>query len=260
MASKKTGERGPYVPRPYDPEKHCGAPVQRDPKILQGRLDEIEVRIAAYRARVDAGEDLGPRDGAKFKYSLLLAVRLQDRIGKAVVGDDRPCIQLKGHGTDHLGNGSCRSHCFCKGKPNMHASGKKHGVYSSSKSAKLLEYLDKLDEAGTDLLDLTPDVKMLRAKIMQFCDESEGLLSADQVKGISLLAESLRRMVETINEMKLRTAITKEVFDVIQQRMAEIVMKYITDPDILEKIAVDWSRILVDPATKRQRAIAGASE
>ena len=50
-----------------------------------------------------------------------------------------------------------------------------------------------------------------------------------------------------------RGMLSRETFDLILMRMAEALMEYVTDPEILEKIQLRWSKISVETSAKRGR-------
>jgi hypothetical protein len=71
------------------------------------------------------------------------------------------CTQIAGWGTDHAGEGRCKLHGG--------SSPIKHGRYSTIKRPRLKEILESL-ESDPDPLDLSPELRLLRALILDYIE------------------------------------------------------------------------------------------
>jgi hypothetical protein len=234
--------------RPFDPQKHCGAVVERDPAKLRDKRDSLQRDIDELRATqqtrtLTPGElkRLGRRvRSVHFKD---LTLRKIEEEGP----DDRLCVMFKGARTDHPGTGLCAMHCACRGRVGGHLS-----LYSRrGLDKKLAQLIDELEASGMDLLDQTPELLMLRAKLKLYVDARQDF-DPETIKSITILQEQIRKTIETVNNKKFQTMITKETLDLILFRMAEALMKYISDPEILQKISVEWERISVETNPKKR--------
>lgn len=236
-----------YKRREFDSKIHCGHFVDRDPESMRKRLEGYEAKLAEFDA---LGRELTIQEKkhyarkGRMAHFMRLGIQKIERDGP----DDRPCIAKKGSGTDHPGVGLCRFHCACKGRPDGHLS-----YYSRrAKDQKLQGLIDEMDAAGHDILDLTPELLMLRAKMKLFLDEKVDF-DPETVKSLTLIQEQLRKTIETVNNKRYQTMLSRETFDLILMRMAEALMEYVTDPEILEKIQLRWSKISVETSAKRGR-------
>ena len=252
-------KRQNYGRRPYDSAKHCGFPKDRSMDTVIARKAKYEARLADYTA-IEAERPFTNLEKKRIgKLGALLAIVKSDLASLEKYGpDDRPCVNAKGQRTTHPGVGHCRMHCECKGRPNWHLGGDKFSYSRRAHDKRLKELIDEMDAANHDVLDLEPDVLLIRAKIKLFLDDKQDF-DPETVRSFTLLADQLRKVVETINDKRFKASISLETFNLIQYRMAEVLMRYITDPEILEKISGDWAKIAVETSAKKNRALAAGA-
>lgn len=251
-----TNTRGLYTRKPYDPSRHCGQPMRRDPEFFKEKVEKYDRQIEELRAVETEGGTLSIYQKKRLKQKFTSRKFAADNLRKIEEQgpDNRPCVKMKGQSTDHPGVGHCKFHCECKGREGGHLS------YSSrkSKDRKLSALIDEIDQASMDVLNLEPDVVLLRAKMRLFLDDKQDF-SPETVRSLTILSDQLRKTVETINDKKFKSMITREMFDLVMFRMGDVVSKYVSDPEVLEKILLDWAKISVDASNKRvSKQIQGA--
>lgn len=235
--------------KPYDAEKHCGAAVERNVDVLREKLEKSKRALEHY---IDLSKErkLSILEATRFK-KVSQRVRFRQIVienAEARGPDNRPCVKSKGQGTDHPGVGFCQFHCVCKGRAGGHMS-----YYSrKARDTKLSDVIDELEQSAEDVLNLEPDVLLMRAKIKLFLDDRQDF-EPETVRSLTLLADQLRKTVETINDKRFKASLSVETFQIIQYRMAEVLMKYVSDPEILDRIADDWKKIAVDNATTKNK-------
>lgn len=246
-----------YKRTAFDKDTHCGGPVDRTMDTLSGKRDKYERKIADYQANPNITEK-------EKKYVSVLQRRLSFTLVKInkierYGPDERPCMNKKGFKTSHPGSGLCSFHCDCKGRANFHLTNK----FSYSKRAvskRLSAIIDEMEAAGHDLLNLEPDVVLLRGYIRLFV-ESKNDLDPETIKSLTSLSEQLRKNIETINNKKFKSMITMEMFQMLMYRMGEVVSKLVNDPEVLQRITDEWQKISMDTREKQTRAsLASAGE
>lgn len=246
--------RGIYRRREFDPSRHCGHPVDRSVEYHRERRDKTIRRIDELIGFAQSqGRDLTKSEAKELEWRNRILVNIEKHILKreAEGPDERPCMNVKGYRTDHPDVGLCRKHCICKGRDGGHLG------YGSRKlqDAELRDLIQDMEASEEDILNLDPDVIVLRAKIKLFLNKKQDF-DPETVKSLTLLSEQLRKTIESINDKKFKTMITKDVFDLILFRMAEVLMKHVVDQEILERIQQDWARIAVETGSKARRRLA----
>ncbi len=244
--------RGTYRRRVRDPLKHCEGVVDRNEDSLRAKIEKYDIEIAELEA-IKAERNLSGFERKKLGNKIFARRGNQKKLDSILAygPDDRLCMKTKGQGTDHPGVGLCLKHCVCKGKQGGHLT--KYG--RRTKNKMLQEKMDELEAAGTDLLDLMPEVLMLKAQVDLFNDEKIDF-DPETVRSLTLLAEQLRKTVETVNDKRFRAMMTMDMFNAIMARMGEVITKYVTDPEILDRIVSDWSKISVEASVKRGTRLA----
>lgn len=249
--------RGVYTRRLYDESLHCGVPKDRSLAFLMEKREECLRKIADLQALGESQElnvqqkTVLKRKGQRAGF-FAIEIEKIEKYGP----DDRPCMNRKGVKTTHPGVGSCASHCECKGRENFHLSNKLN-YGRKARNPRLRQIIDEMEAAGHDLLDIMPEMAMLKATIKLLCEEREDLLSPETVKSLAILQEQIRKTVETANNKKFQSMISLEIFNTLMYRMAESMMKYVTDPEILDKIQMDWQKISVETTAKKNKQITG---
>lgn len=234
--------------RPFDPEKHCGFEVERDPVKLAEKRDRLQLEIDELRA-IQQTRELTFGENKRLARKIR-SIRFKDLTLRRIETegpDDRRCTMIKGTRTDHPATGYCHLHCTCRGRVGGHLS-----WYSRrALDKKLQQLIDEFEASGMDLLDQTPELLMLRAKLKIYVDEKRDF-DPETIKSITILQEQIRKTIETINNKRFQMMISKETLEVILFRMGETVAKFVTDPETQEKIMLEWQRISVETNPKKR--------
>ncbi len=249
-----------YQRRPYDPEHHCGKPKDRRPETIREKMDRGEARIAAIKAEFE-GREATVVEMTKIKRisQRVLFYRIALEKVEKYGPDDRPCMLIKGQGTTHPGTGYCRLCCECKGKEDYHFENK--FTYSPrKKKLRLKQIMDDMALANHDLMDMEPDLQMLRAKVKDFCAEKGDDLDPESIRSVAVLSEQIRKTVDSMQDKKFKTMMSMDVFSLINMKMGEAVEEFVKDPEILEKILGRWERIQVETGSKRNQALLAANK
>lgn len=252
--------RGVYTRRLYDESLHCGAPKDRSLEFLIAKREECLRKIADLQALGESQElnvqqkTVLKRKGQRAGF-FAIEIEKIEKHGP----DDRPCMNRKGVKTTHPGVGSCASHCECKGRENFHLSNKLN-YGRKARNPRLRQIIDEMEAAGHDLLDIMPEMAMLKATIKLLCEEREDLLSPETVKSLAILQEQIRKTVETANAKKLASMLSIETYNLALLRMGEVVAEFVQDPEVLDKIIGKWDRITVETAPKRIQAALSAGK
>lgn len=149
-----------------------------------------------------------------------------DSASKQDVGEwagDGYCRRVAGEGTDHRGEGRCRYHGGAEnGRPIS------HGLYSF-KREKLREKLDAADgmESPGDLWTEVAVLRTLLSDYLEDVDEVDG----DVLSDVSKIQKELRRTVDNIHEMMIRTRPTEEEVERLTDSFAQILRTYVPEED-----------------------------
>ncbi len=242
----------PYPRRPFLPDKHCGHAMDRSDEALIEKINRTQEKL---NALIEAGEtrDLTIREKQNIKrYGSRLRFRqtaLAKKQGKPP--DDRPCMKTKGLGTTHPGVGLCKHHCECMGKQDFHLTKSRYS--RKALDVKLREKIDEMERANHDALNLEPMLFMLDAKVQLFLDEKQDF-EPETVRSLTLLTDTIRKTVETVNNKRFQASISVEMYNLILMRMGEVLMKHVSDQETIERVCADWEKITVEtiPAKVRQ--------
>lgn len=133
------------------------------------------------------------------------------------------CKKAAGYGTDHVGEGRCQDHGGLGGKP------ARHGLYAGSLRKDLRRSLDSAegkDQPG----DMWKEVAVLRALLDRYLkrlDEVDGQALDD----VSKLQGEIRKTINTIHEMMMRTRPTEQEVDRLVTGFADILRTYLGEQD-----------------------------
>ena len=77
-------------------------------------------------------------------------------------------------------------------------------------------------------------------------ERGDGDFEEDRViERVSLMVERIGTTIEKIHRIRQRSSLTWEVFQIVQERMAEVLLKHIKNPQIVDAICDDWGEISV---------------
>jgi hypothetical protein len=167
------------------------------------------------------------------------------RCGAHAKRSGKPCTHVAGFRTDHPGQGRCWLH---GGRSPI-----KHGLYSQVQSESLRKFLALVDANATDPMDLMPEVRLLRAMLLELLNRNTeaGFLSPDDLSVASILVERVGRQIERIHRMKQTSAVTWEAVNLLIEKMGMVLTKHVKDTDLVQAITRDWMDIEVPLASTR---------
>ena len=171
----------------------------------------------------------------------------------AILKSGKRCLAKTGSRTLHPGVGPCAMHETSK-KPYDSTARYRHAIREGTVRAQLV----KLGKTEDDILDLAPEVQMMRALIIDFVnnyDETTNALilwfrdQGTRPKGIPDLAqaaqllEAVSRMVERIHRIQTTGSISLDMFRRVMEEMGVVVARHVRHGETLDAIEQDWSRI-----------------
>ena len=141
---------------------------------------------------------------------------------------------------------------------------KKHGRYSLIQHEGLQEKLGKLEALEQDVMDLSPEVQLLRALVIDYVDRyqafSEALIAwhADQngktskprkvmdITDAGNLIEKISRTVHRIHQIHSTGSITLDTFRRVVESMGIIVAAHVQEKQVLNSIEQEWSSLALE--------------
>jgi hypothetical protein len=185
---------------------------------------------------------------------------------------DGVCQNPAGFATEHVGQGRCKFHGGCGG--NL-----KHGRYSLINRASIREQLDKLKSVEEDVLDLTPEVELLRAVIIDYVNRYDTLTEAlfawhnsfldpmmqkkerpkqvIDISDVSRMIGSVANVVSQIHKIRTSGAISLETLKRVLESMGIAVARHVKDDAALRAIEAEWRTIRLEPVPKFNSAEGG---
>lgn len=139
------------------------------------------------------------------------------------------CQQHAGWGTEHPGEGRCKLHggASPRGVASPHF---KTGLYSKYLPNQIRDKAQRFLDA--DPLELVSEMALLRALLAEYLDRFDDInMTARDVVLLAELTERVGKFSERINKMRNDTALTGAEMAYMAARVADIVVKYIDDPD-----------------------------
>lgn len=231
------------MPKPYDPERHCGNIVRR---AAHSRLLQKIAEYEAAQKRIDPNNPLFAK-----RVELILNLQVQAEEFEKTVEN---CTKLKGWGTNHMGRGLCMRHCECKGEDAGHTFSVKIGPYQYADDKVVRERMGALVLSGADPMDLEPHLLFLVAVLTKSVDEKSFNTPEGMDRAVKLV-DVIGKMVERINQQRLKSAVSHDAVIMLTERMGEVVKDVVTDPDLLDRILNGWRAIPpIDPNTRLRLA------
>lgn len=129
------------------------------------------------------------------------------------------CQRPAGWGTDHVGEGRCKLHGGNAGRP------PEHGRYSAKKRKSLQKKIRKFREEENPA-QMWEELAVLRALLQDWISELE-TVDGDSVSVVVDLVNALRKCLNTINQIRTRTALTAAEVEFLQARMADVLQKHL---------------------------------
>jgi hypothetical protein len=156
--------------------------------------------------------------------------------------DGSECKRPAGWGTDHAGTGRCKLHGGASVK-GIESPTYKHGRYSKYAPPTLQEQIQDLD--NYDVLELVDELQTQRALIASYIERYQkgGNMSEMSISTVISWFNSVGIMVERIMKMKNETALTSAELALLKMRTADLVIKYIDDPEKQRAFVVELFQI-----------------
>ena len=141
---------------------------------------------------------------------------------------------------------------------------KKHGRYSMIQHEGLKEKLGQLEALEADVMDLAPEVQLLRALVIDYVERyqsfSEALIAwhADQsgktskprkvmdITDAGNLIEKISRTVHRIHQIHSTGSITLDTFKRVVESMGIVVASYVREKQGLNSIEQEWSSLALE--------------
>jgi len=158
------------------------------------------------------------------------------KCGAKIRGKDKTCVQAAGFRTTHVGEGRCYFHGGAT--PIV-----KHGRYSTITHPGIRAALDAQNDELEDVMDLRPEVKLLRATITHFANDYEAMTSmlrawnADpgcprpawvpDLHEVSRLAEKTARIADTVHRIQTEGSISLDSYRRLMNAMGEAVARQV---------------------------------
>ena len=166
------------------------------------------------------------------------------------------CRQPAGWGTDHPGEGRCKLHGGASVRGVDHPNFKT-GLYSrylpDAIQQKVQTFLD------ADPLELISEMALLRALLAEYVGRFNGVTpTARDIALLADLTERVGKFSERINKMRNESALTGAEIAFLATRVADIVVKYIDDPDQQRAFVLDLVGTIGQPDTGESRPALGA--
>lgn len=126
-------------------------------------------------------------------------------------------------------NGRCRMHGGVSLKGAEHPNFK-HGYYSPYAEQSIAEKMDNFDVG--DVTSLVGELSLMRALLASYLEKyKDSVLMNDALSAINMLADTIRKITDSIVKQKNDTTLTAAEVAFIVARIPDLVMKYLDDPD-----------------------------
>ena len=192
--------------------------------------------------------------------------------GAKRAGRDKTCKNPAGFRTDHHGTGRCFKH-----GGNVHKVAAVHGRYSQLEYERVSEIMDRLEAIDENAMDLLPEVKLLRALLIDFInnyDKNQDALFAwladptnkarprrlMDLQDAGQLVESISRVVHRLHQIQSEGAISLVTFKRVTEQMGIIVAKHVKDEKLLTRISDEWDALVLDAKAPTQSEVDDAAD
>jgi hypothetical protein len=155
----------------------------------------------------------------------------------AATNDETPCQRPAGWGTDHVGDGRCKTHGGNGGRP------PKHGRYAATRSESLQEKIQEYRE-DPDPAEMWDELAVLRGVLQEWLSDMDGV-TEDDVGVLLDLQNAIRRTLDSINKIQTRSALTAAEVEYLQARVADLFKTYV--PQSERDAAIRELREAIDP-------------
>lgn len=184
--------------------------------------------------------------------------------------DGKTCLNPAGFRTNHLGQGRCFKHGGTR-QPTKILSEVPPGQLSRYQHVErhaLRDLAARLAEAEPDITDLSEELHLLRALLIQYINEYEEFIEAllawyaspdvkqkprriMDISDVSGLIESVSRIAERMHKIRSEGSIDLLTFQRVTEQMGIIVARLVRDPQILARIEAEWGVLALDAKTPK---------
>lgn len=155
--------------------------------------------------------------------------------------DGTYCANVAGHNTLHLGTGRCSHHGGVKTTRDY-----KTGAHAVVARTTLQQKISKYAEGDAQkLYDLTEEIATLKILLQQNIEHFPDSQDANYLKMLSLttrriteLTSAISSLIDKASKIDSRNALTAAHVNYLRARVADILVKYIPDPDT-RKLAIE---------------------
>jgi hypothetical protein len=170
------------------------------------------------------------------------------------------CSRAAGHATAHPGVGACAAHDT---PPPPAPETDRYAALVTGES--LRARLNATRQAETQLLDLDPEVNLLRTLVVQMADEYQVLSRAliawyvdnqqkpkriPDIMTLVTLVDRVGVMVERVHKLRQRTALDMGTFRRLMEAMGVVVARHVKDIRALQHIEEEWAALTVSADTR----------
>lgn len=141
-----------------------------------------------------------------------------------------PCKRPAGWGTDHVGTGKCKLHGGAS-KKGVESATYEHGRYSKYAPQPIGSKVKELE--AYPLLDLADELQQQRGLFATYLERFQNgyPLQEQNISAMMSWLNSIGVMVERMMKIRNDTALTGAEIALLKVRTADLVVKYIDDPD-----------------------------
>lgn len=198
----------------------------------------------------------------------------EEHCGYEVKSTGRKCTNKKGMGTPQPGFGPCHLH---GGKETLAIMNARRvlGLYHKIRSPKLKDALARVRESNVDAIDLSPEVDVLRAIVLDFVERRDEFveaivsfkqsfdqaitkaINADRTHDPELYAEACAEIASAVNKRPIEVVDVSQASAIIDRvgKMAERIHKFKTSDTItldqikrlLDNMGMALARHVTDP-------------
>ena len=157
-----------------------------------------------------------------------------------------PCKQKAGWGTDHVGEGRCKLHGGCAGRPIV--TGRYSIKHRQSLANKVQDFIEDPEPAN-----LISELALMRALLQDYLDRfPTGInLSVKSIGHVYEMVGDISKLVERITRILTQTALTMAEVQYLQARLADLVVKYITDDEQRSAFWDEYRASITVPGSSR---------
>lgn len=157
------------------------------------------------------------------------------------------CGQPAGWGTHHVGEGKCKLHGGSShGRPII--TGRYSVSHRQSLAEKVRDFIEDPEPAN-----LMSELALMRALLQDYLDRfPDGInLTVKSIGHVYSMVDDISKLVERINRILTQTALTMAEVQYLQARLADLVVKYISDDEQRSAFWDEYRASITVPGSSR---------